>query len=86
MVSCDVYRPAAIEQLRTLAGEVEVLFHPRKPDRIRWRSQSALDAAKSFYVLISIPPAACVDAAMMEEIKALHGSSSRSRRCSSSTR
>ena len=28
LVSCDVYRPAAIEQLRTLAEQVEVLFHP----------------------------------------------------------
>ncbi len=28
VVSCDVYRPAAIEQLRVLAEQVEVLFHP----------------------------------------------------------
>ena len=28
VVSCDVYRPAAIEQLRTLAEQVDVLFHP----------------------------------------------------------
>jgi len=36
VVSCDVYRPAAIEQLRTLAQQVDVLFHPseagQKPD------------------------------------------------------
>ena len=28
VVSCDVYRPAAIEQLQTLAEQVDVLFHP----------------------------------------------------------
>src|SRR6201746_27825 len=28
VVSCDVYRPAAIEQLKTLAGQVEVSFFP----------------------------------------------------------
>lgn len=30
VVSCDVYRPAAIQQLETLAGQVGVLFHPRR--------------------------------------------------------
>ena len=28
VVSCDVYRPAAIEQLETLAQQVDVLFFP----------------------------------------------------------
>ena len=28
VVSCDVYRPAAIDQLKTLADQVGVLFHP----------------------------------------------------------
>jgi signal recognition particle subunit SRP54 len=33
VVSCDVYRPAAIEQLQTLAGEVGVAFFPSRPDQ-----------------------------------------------------
>ena len=57
VVSCDVYRPAAIEQLRTLASQVEVLFHPSSPD------QAPIAIA-----------AAALDAAMMDEIKALHAS------------
>jgi len=28
VVSCDVYRPAAIKQLETLAESIDVLFHP----------------------------------------------------------
>ena len=30
VVSCDVYRPAAIEQLRVVAGQVEVEWFPSK--------------------------------------------------------
>ena len=33
VVSADVYRPAAIEQLKTLAEQVDVLFHPSTPDQ-----------------------------------------------------
>ena len=31
LVSCDVYRPAAIEQLKTLAGQVHADFFPSSP-------------------------------------------------------
>ena len=46
--SADVYRPAAIEQLETLAGEVEVRLLPqRSPTRSRWPSpQAALEHAQ----------------------------------------
>ncbi|MFY8123387.1 MAG: signal recognition particle receptor subunit alpha, partial [Silanimonas sp.] len=47
VVSCDVYRPAAIAQLQTLAGQVGALFHPseagQKPVDI---ARAAIDAAK----------------------------------------
>ncbi len=33
VVSCDVYRPAAIDQLETLAGEVGASFHPSRGDQ-----------------------------------------------------
>ena len=33
VVSCDVYRPAAIEQLRKLAGEVGAEFYPSQSDQ-----------------------------------------------------
>ncbi|MCW8874395.1 MAG: signal recognition particle receptor subunit alpha, partial [Gammaproteobacteria bacterium] len=51
VTSCDVYRPAAIEQLRTLAGEVDVAFFPSQPDQDPLAiAQAALDAARRQHV------------------------------------
>ncbi|MEJ2611161.1 MAG: signal recognition particle protein [Candidatus Thiodiazotropha sp.] len=76
VVSCDVYRPAAIEQLQTLAKEVEAQFIPsqgdEKPVKIAKR---ALDRAKRDFADVLIVDTAGrlhVDDAMMEEIKQLH--------------
>ncbi|MDC8015411.1 signal recognition particle protein [Tahibacter soli] len=76
VVSADVYRPAAIEQLRVLAEQVEVLFHPSEgsqdPVAI---ARGALDAAKKNFADVLIVDTAGrlhVDADMMAEIKALH--------------
>lgn len=77
VVSCDVYRPAAIAQLQTLAGQVGALFHPsetgQKPVDI---ARAAIDAAKRNVVDVLIVDTAgrlAIDAEMMAEIKALHG-------------
>ncbi|HBK56744.1 MAG TPA: signal recognition particle protein [Xanthomonadales bacterium] len=76
VVSCDVYRPAAIEQLRTLAGQVDVLFHPSSPDqRPEDIARSAVaEARKAFADVLLVDTAGrlAIDAAMMAEIKALH--------------
>ncbi|MFB9066978.1 signal recognition particle protein [Pseudofulvimonas gallinarii] len=76
VVSADVYRPAAIAQLETLAGQVGALFHPssgeQKPVDI---VNGAIDAArKSFADVLIVDTAGrlAVDEAMMAEIKALH--------------
>ena len=76
VVSCDVYRPAAIEQLRTLADQVEVLFHPSSgsedPVAI---ARSAMDAARKNFadvLLVDTAGRLAIDAEMMAEIKALH--------------
>ncbi|MDQ7016499.1 MAG: signal recognition particle protein [Gammaproteobacteria bacterium] len=76
VTSCDVYRPAAIEQLKTLAAEVEVGFHAstikQKPDKI---AKEALKAAKKQLVDVLIVDTAGrlhIDAEMMGEIKELH--------------
>ena len=76
VVSCDVYRPAAIKQLETLAKEVGVECFPsttsQKPVDI---ASSAIDAAKKgFYDVLLIDTAGRlhVDDEMMEEIKELH--------------
>jgi signal recognition particle subunit SRP54 len=76
LASCDVYRPAAIEQLETLARQVEAEFFPsaagEQPVDIASR---ALDHARKHYADVLIVDSAGrlgVDAAMMREIGELH--------------
>ena len=76
LVSCDVYRPAAIEQLRTLAQQLDIDFFPsdvsQKPQDI---ALAALDFARKHHHEVLIVDTAgrlAIDAAMMEEIKQLH--------------
>ena len=76
LVSCDVYRPAAIEQLRTLAAEVGAEFFPseetQKPEMI---ARNALEAARKQLIDVLIVDTAGrlhVDDEMMSEIKQLH--------------
>jgi len=76
VVSCDVYRPAAIQQLETLAGQVGVLFHPVQPGQQPVEiALAAVDAARKSYadvLLVDTAGRLAVDEAMMAEIKALH--------------
>ena len=76
LASCDVYRPAAIEQLRTIAGQLEVDFFEseagQKPLDI---ALAALDYAKRHYndvLIVDTAGRLAIDAAMMQEIAALH--------------
>ncbi|HEY5780778.1 MAG TPA: signal recognition particle protein [Lysobacter sp.] len=76
VVSADVYRPAAIEQLKTLAQQVDVLFFPssadQKPEAI---VKAAIDDARKSFVdvlLVDTAGRTSIDEAMMAEIKALH--------------
>ena len=76
VVSCDVYRPAAIEQLKTVAGQAGVDFFPsavgEKPVDIAAR---AIDWAKKHFhevLLVDTAGRLAIDEAMMAEIKALH--------------
>src|SRR6185437_7030148 len=76
VVSADIYRPAAIEQLKTLAQQVDVLFFPsdasQKPVDIV--NAAIADARKSFADVLIVDTAGrlAIDEAMMAEIKALH--------------
>ena len=76
VVSCDVYRPAAIQQLETLAKQVDVLFHPSSAgDDPVAIAKSAIDAAKKNYadvLLVDTAGRLAIDEKMMAEIKALH--------------
>lgn len=76
VVSADVYRPAAIKQLETLASDIGVEFFPstveQKPVAI---ATAAIDHAKrKFFDVVIVDTAGRlhVDSDMMEEIKALH--------------
>ncbi|MFZ4535066.1 signal recognition particle protein [Propionivibrio sp.] len=76
VVSCDVYRPAAIEQLKTVAEQAGADFFPSlstdKPVDI---ARSAVDWAKRHYhdvLLVDTAGRLAIDEAMMKEIAELH--------------
>jgi signal recognition particle subunit SRP54 len=76
VVSADVYRPAAIEQLATLAGQVGVDFFPsaagEAPVAI---ANGALDWARRHYhdvLIVDTAGRLAIDEAMMREIAELH--------------
>lgn len=76
VVSCDVYRPAAIEQLKVLANEINVEFYPSE------KIQNPVDIAKAVLdharihnfdsLLVDTAGRLHIDDEMMEEIKQLH--------------
>ena len=76
VVSCDVYRPAAIEQLKTVAEQAGVDFFPSlttdKPVDI---ARKAVDWAKRHYhdvLFVDTAGRLAIDEAMMKEIAELH--------------
>jgi signal recognition particle subunit SRP54 len=76
VTSADIYRPAAIEQLRLLANDIDVLFHPsditQQPIAI---AEAAIHIAKTKaidVVIIDTAGRLHIDAEMMDEIKKLH--------------
>ncbi|MGW8269376.1 MAG: signal recognition particle protein [Burkholderiales bacterium] len=77
LVSCDVYRPAAIEQLKTVAAQAGAEFLPtdsvEAPAAI---AQRALEHARTRYFDVLIVDTAgrlAIDEAMMREVRELHG-------------
>ncbi len=75
-VSCDVYRPAAIEQLKAVSAQAGIEFFPshagEKPAAI---AAAALDYAKKHYfdvLFVDTAGRLAIDEAMMAEIKELH--------------
>jgi signal recognition particle subunit SRP54 len=76
LVSADVYRPAAIEQLKVLAEQVGADFYPsatgEKPVAI---ATAALDYARKHYhdvLIVDTAGRLAIDEAMMQEIRELH--------------
>ena len=78
LVSCDIYRPAAIEQLRTLALQLKIDFFSsdisQRPQDI---ALAALDFARKHHhdvLIVDTAGRLAIDAAMMAEIQQLHAS------------
>ncbi len=76
LVSADVYRPAAIEQLRILAGQVGAQFFPsdasQKPVDIATRALAEARRRAIDVVIVDTAGRLHIDADMMAEITAMH--------------
>jgi len=76
VASTDIYRPAAIDQLETLAKSIDIEFYPSTPDQDPvFIAQNAIQAAKSKLIDVVIIDTAGrlhVDDDMMAEITRLH--------------
>lgn len=76
VVSCDVYRPAAIEQLERLASEVGADFYPSHSgqDPVGIAQAALAHARKKFAEVLIVDTAGRlhVDEAMMGEIRLIH--------------
>ena len=75
LVACDVYRPAAIEQLRVLGEQINVKVYTGEgePDPVR-KAQDAIAEAKRFgydVVIVDTAGRLAVDEQMMNEIAAI---------------
>ncbi len=76
LASCDVYRPAAIEQLRTIARQLEMDFFESTPGQKPLEiALAALDHARKHYndvLIVDTAGRLAIDEAMMREISELH--------------
>ncbi|HFC53198.1 MAG TPA: signal recognition particle protein, partial [Gammaproteobacteria bacterium] len=76
VVSADVYRPAAIQQLKTIASQVGAEFFPSDPGQQPVEiARAALQQARTSFMDVLIVDTAGrlhVDAEMMGEVKRLH--------------
>lgn len=77
VVSADVYRPAAIHQLATLAEEVGARFIPTSSDEaaaaVAARALADVKAKFDDVLIVDTAGRLAIDAEMMAEITALHG-------------
>ena len=76
VASADVYRPAAIKQLETLAGEVGATFFPStaEQDPVDIAKSAIAEAKKAFKDVVIIDTAGrlAIDEDMMDEIRRIH--------------
>jgi signal recognition particle subunit SRP54 len=80
LTSADIYRPAAIEQLATLAQSIGALYFPSSSDQnpvtIAKNAISEAKRSAADVVIIDTAGRLHIDAEMMAEIKAIHAATS----------
>jgi signal recognition particle subunit SRP54 len=76
VASCDVYRPAAIQQLERLAGEVGAAFYPSEhgqdPVEIARAAVESARSRASDVLILDTAGRLHIDAAMMDEVARIH--------------
>jgi len=76
LVSCDVHRPAAIEQLRVLAAEIGANFYTsdtsQKAEAIATAALASSRRAFDDVLIVDTAGRLAIDSAMMDEIKRVH--------------
>ena len=76
VASADIYRPAAIDQLQTLAGEVNAIFFPsdikQKPVDIARSAQDEARKQNADILILDTAGRLAIDQQMMNEIKSIH--------------
>ncbi len=76
VASCDIYRPAAIDQLKTLAGEVQADFFPSDPsqDPVTIARNAVEQGRRKLIDVVIVDTAGRlhIDDEMMDEIKRVH--------------
>ncbi|MGE0483416.1 MAG: signal recognition particle protein [Gammaproteobacteria bacterium] len=76
VVSCDVHRPAAIEQLRVLAAEIGANHYPsdtsKRVEDIATAALTAARRAQDDVLIVDTAGRLAIDGEMMDEIKRLH--------------
>jgi len=76
LVSCDIHRPAAIEQLKILASEVGAEFQPSEPTQsvedIATQAVAEARRRQADVLIVDTAGRLAIDDTMMAEIQALH--------------
>lgn len=76
VTSADIYRPAAIQQLETLANQIGVYFHPSSQDQsaVTIAKEAIASAKRQLFDVVIVDTAGRlhIDEQMMQEIKTLH--------------
>jgi signal recognition particle subunit SRP54 len=73
--SCDVYRPAAIEQLKTVAAQAGVDFYSSSSNQPVEIARQSVEYAKTHYhdvLIVDTAGRLAIDEPMMSEVAALH--------------